>query len=214
MLMLKCLKVVLVFALLQQESRKLQRTENCNMKNWLSLCDWRQDVEHHRAVWHAQKIWKARRSKRKRRKRCERSGLGGVGVAFWEGQTSRGQECTFSSFARSPSEYKFATLSSWRGRYPHRREFSDTAGVPEANTATLTEWISNFFHPHRVRIPITRLPIYSSRWKITTSLFVMLKKGQSCGIFESFLYFHANTVLSNRIFGEDKYYLLRKRLFI
>lgn len=52
------------------------------------------------------------------RKRCERSGLGGVGVAFWEGQTSRGQECTFSSFARSPSEYKFATLSSWRGRYP------------------------------------------------------------------------------------------------
>lgn len=81
------------------------------------------------------------------RKRCERSGLGGVGVAFWEGQTSRGQECTFSSFARSPSEYKFATLSSWRGRYPHRREFSDTAGVPEASIATLTEWISNFFHP-------------------------------------------------------------------
>lgn len=50
------------------------------MKNWLSLCDWRQDVEHHRAVWHAQKIWKARRSKRKRRKRCERSGLGGGGI--------------------------------------------------------------------------------------------------------------------------------------
>lgn len=168
--MLKCPIIVLVFALLRRESRELQRTENCNMKNWLSLCDWRQDVEHHRAVWHAQKIWKAKRSERKRRKRHERSGLEGVGVAFWEGQTSRGQECTFSSFARSPSEYKFATLSSWRGRYPHRREFSDTAGViPEASIATLTEWISNFFHHHRLRIPITRLPIYSSRWKITAS---------------------------------------------
>lgn len=143
------------------------------MKNWLSLCDWRQDVEHHRAVWHAQKIWKARRSNGKRRKRRGRSGLGGV--AFWEGQTSRGQECTFSSFARSPLEYKFATLSSWRERYPHRREFSDTAGVPEASTATLTEWISNFFHPHRLRIPITRLPIYSSRWKITASLFASVE---------------------------------------
>lgn len=150
------------------------------------------------------------------RKRCERSGLGGVGVAFWEGQTSRGQECTFSSFARSPSEYKFATLSSWRGRYPHRREFSDTAGVPEASIATLTEWISNFFHPHRLRIPITRLPIYSSRWKITASLFVMSKEGQLRGIFESFSYFHTNTFLSNRIFGEDKYYLspFSKCLFI
>lgn len=178
-----------------ETERAVGRTENRNMKNWLSLCDWRQDVEHHRAVWHAQKIWKARRSWRKRRKRRKRSGLGGVGVAFWEGQTSRGQECTFSSFARSPSEYKFATLSSWRGRYPHRREFSDTAGVPEASTATLTEWFSNFFHLHRLRIPITRLPIYSSRWKITTSLFVILAEGQPCGISENFSHFHATEFL-------------------
>lgn len=210
--MLKCPNAVLASALLRRDSGKLQRTENCNMKNWLSLCDWRQDVEHHRAVWHAQKIWKARRSEGKRRKRLERSGLGGVGVAFWEGQTSRGQECTFSSFARSPSEYKFATLSSWRGRYPHRREFSNTAGVPEASIATLTEWISNFFHPHRLRIPITRLPIYSSRWKITASLFVLPKKGQPRDIFEGFSY--SNTFLSQIGFSAKTSFYLSPWAFI
>lgn len=164
------------------------------------------------------KIWKTKKSKRekekgereKRRKRCERSGLGEVGVAFWEGQTSRGQECTFSSFARSPSEYKFATLSSWRGRYPHRREFSDTAGVPglgAAAAATLTEWISNFFQlPSRLRIPITRLPIYSSRWKITAGLFAVSKKGQACGIGAGFprISSRPHFFLTNRISPPDK----------
>lgn len=138
-------------------------------------------------------------------------------MAFWEGQTSRGQECTFSSFARSPLEYKFATLSSWRERYPHRREFSDTAGVPEASTATLTEWISNFFHPHRLRIPITRLPIYSSRWKITASLFASVEgeKDNHALFFEGdFSYFYADTFLINRIFRKYKYYLFCRKLLL
>lgn len=74
-------------------------------------------------------------------------------MAFWEGQTSRGQECAFSSFARSPSEYKFATLSSWRGRYPHRREFSDTAGVPGAGAATLDRMDFEFLPPRLFPLP-------------------------------------------------------------
>jgi len=59
------------------------------------------------------------------------------------------------------------------GVIPRRREFSDTAGLlhqeQASTTATLTEWISNFLpapSSHAtvtLRIPITRLPIYSSR---------------------------------------------------
>lgn len=128
-------------------------------------------------------------------------------MAFWEGQTSRGQECTFSSFARSPSEYKFATLSSRRERYPHRREFSDTAGVPEASTATLTEWISNFFHPHRLWIPITRLPIYSSRWKITASLFASVEGRTTLRYFLEEISRISEYISLKSDFREYKYYL-------
>lgn len=124
---------------------------------------------------------------RRRGKRLDGSGSRVVGVAFWEGQTSRGQECTFSSFARSPTEYKFATLSPWRERYPRRSEFPDTRRAPEDRHHPLRPLRMDFEVPRSSippRIPITRLPIYSSWWKIIAALFATRENGRVRSISE------------------------------
>lgn len=98
-----------------------------------------------------------------------------MGVAWWEGQSSRGQECTFSSFARSPLEYKFATLSPWR------ETLSPPPAIPVGLYATSStpETSSNNLQPLRMDFEFldTSLPIHRriarqldyqfihSRWK-------------------------------------------------
>lgn len=105
-----------------------------------------------------------------------------MGVAWWEGQSSRGQECTFSSFARSPLEYKFATLSPWR----ETLSLSPPPAIPVGLYATSStpETSSNNLQPLRMDFefldtplpshspsdsPTTRLPIYSfamEKWSL------------------------------------------------
>lgn len=105
-----------------------------------------------------------------------------MGVAWWEGQSSRGQECTFSSFARSPLEYKFATLSPWR----ETLSLSPPPAIPVGLYATSStpETSSNNLQPLGMDFefldtplpshspsdsPTTRLPIYSfamEKWSL------------------------------------------------
>lgn len=91
-----------------------------------------------------------------------------MGVAWWEGQSSRGQECTFSSFARSPLEYKFATLSPWR----ETLSLSPPPAIPVGLYATSStpETSSNNLQPLRMDFEFLDTPLPSIHRRIARQL--------------------------------------------